>query len=53
MLVSSLMTDNANFIVLNCRLQAQQVNVMESAIGPFCALCSLRFLSASHILLFS
>ena len=37
-------------LALNCRLQVEQVNVMESADGPLVlALRSLRFLSASQI----
>ena len=40
-------------LALNCRLQVEQVNVMESAGGPLVlALRSLRFLSASQILFF-
>ena len=38
-------------LALNCRLQIEQVSVMESAGGPLVlALRSLRFLSASHII---
>ena len=40
-------------LALNCRLQVEQVNVMDSAIVPLVlALRSLRFLSASQILFF-
>ena len=39
---------------LNCRLQVEQVNLMEPAGGPLVlALHSLHFLSASQILFFS
>ena len=41
-------------LALNCRLQIEQVNIMDSAGGPLVlALHSLRFLSASQILFFS
>ena len=40
-------------LALNCRLQKEQVNIMDSAGGPLVlALRSLRFLSASQILFF-
>ena len=40
-------------MAINCRLQVEQVNVMESAGGPLVlALPSLRFLSPSQILFF-
>ena len=40
-------------LALNCRLQVEQVNIMDSAGGPLVlALCSLRFLSALQILFF-
>ena len=40
-------------LALNCRLQVEQVNIMNSAGGPLVlALRSLRFLSASQILFF-
>ena len=41
-------------LALNCRLQVEQVNIMNSAGGPLVlVLRSLRFLSASQILFFS
>ena len=40
-------------LALNCRIQVEQVGIMESAGGPLVlALRSLRFLSASQILFF-
>ena len=51
MSVSSLIT--MPILALNCRLQVEQVNVMDSAGGPLIlALRSLSFLSASQILSF-